>query len=83
MEMERRKKRVFMLAMSITLILVLAIGGTYAWFTLSLKGTKTNVLKAGELTLFLEEENTIGIRDEMAVPTLDVVGQKRTPITLC
>ena len=45
--MEEKKKKVFLIGMSIFLVLVLVIGGSYAWLTLSLRGTKTNVLKAG------------------------------------
>jgi len=52
------------------------IGGTYAWFTLTLKGTKVNVLKAGSLSLILNDENSIGISKDKAVPMLDEVGEK-------
>jgi len=33
---EKSKKKIFMIGMSMLLILVLVIGGTYAWFTLQL-----------------------------------------------
>ncbi len=79
MEQERDKKRVFMIGMSILLVLILVIGGTYAWFTLQLNGTKVNVLKAGTLSLILNDENSMGISQEKAVPMLDEVGETLDP----
>ncbi len=55
------------------------IGGTYAWFTLQLNGTKINVLKAGTLSLILNDENSVGINSEKAVPMLDEVGETLDP----
>jgi len=77
--MEEKKKKVFLIGMSIFLVLVLVIGGSYAWLTLSLNGTKTNVLKAGTLSLRLEDENSMGINQEKAVPMLDEVGEQTDP----
>jgi len=68
-----------MIGMSMLLILVLVIGGTYAWFTLQLNGTKVNVLKAGTLSLILNDENSVGINSEKAVPMLDEVGETLVP----
>jgi len=76
---ENNKKKVFMIGMSVLLILVLVIGGTYAWFTLQLNGTKVNVLKAGTLSLILNDENSVGINSEKAVPMLDEVGETLDP----
>lgn len=53
--------------MSIVLFLVLLLGLSYAWFTLTLNGTKQNVIKVGKLSLVLTEGNAITIED--AVPT--------------
>ena len=69
METERKQKKLFFIGISVCLILLLVICGSYAWFTLQLRGTKANVLKAGDLTLILDEENKIGVRDDNAVPT--------------
>ncbi len=68
-----------MIGMSVLLVLVLVIGGTYAWFTLQLKGTKVNVLKAGSLSLVLNDVNSVGINSEKAVPILDKVGETLDP----
>jgi len=73
------KKKVFMIGMSVLLVLVLVIGGTYAWFTLQLNGTKVNVLKAGTLSLILNDENSVGINSDKAVPMLDEVGETLDP----
>ncbi len=76
---ENKKKKLFMIGMSVLLVLVLVIGGTYAWFTLQLNGTKVNVLKAGTLSLILNDENSVGISQEKAVPMLDEVGETLDP----
>ncbi len=76
MEQETNKKKLLLIGMSCLLILILVIGGTYAWFTLQLNGTKVNVLKAGTLSLILKDENSIGINQEKAVPMLDEEGEK-------
>lgn len=76
---EEKQKNLFMIGMSILLLLVLIGGGTYAWLTLSLKGTKVNVLRAGDLSLVLDDINSIGINQEKAVPTLDEVGETFDP----
>ncbi len=76
---ENKKKKLFMIGMSVLLILDLVIGGTYAWFTLQLNGTKVNVLKAGTLSLILNDENSMGISQEKAVPMLDEVGETLDP----
>ncbi len=76
---ENKKKKLFMIGMSVLLILIVVIGGTYAWFTLQLNGTKVNVLKAGTLSLILNDENSVGINSEKAVPMLDEVGETLDP----
>ena len=76
---EQNKKKFFLIEMGILLTFVLVIGGTYAWFTLQLEGTKVNVLKAGTLSLILNDENTVGINSEKAVPMLDEVGEQLDP----
>jgi len=50
----------------------MVIGGTYAFLTLTLVGTKKNVINAGVLDLVLEEGNEITISD--ALPMYDEVG---------
>ena len=70
MSKEKDEKKIFLIGMSLLLVLVLVIGGTYAWFTLSLKGTQVNVLKAGNLSLVLNDVNSMGINQEKAVPKI-------------
>lgn len=79
MSKEKDEKKIFLIGMSLLLVLVLVIGGTYAWFTLSLKGTQVNVLKAGNLSLVLNDVNSMGINQEKAVPMLDEVGEQTDP----
>ena len=46
-EKNQNKKQEFIISISILFVLVLLIGVSYAWFSLTLEGTKINVLKAG------------------------------------
>ena len=55
-------------------LLVLIIGASFAWLNISLNGTKTNILKAGYLSLYLDETETEGINIEKAIPTSDSKG---------
>ena len=62
---EANKKKIIALAVA----LVLLIGGTYAWLTITLTGTKTTRIEAGTLSLELvDEANEINIED--ALPRL-------------
>lgn len=73
---ENHSKKIVALALA----LVLLIGGTYAWLTLTLNGTKTTRLEAGTLSLNLSSEaNEINMED--AVPVTDDDGLKTTPYT--
>ncbi len=77
--MEEKKKNVFLIGMSILLVLVLVIGGSYAWFTLTIEGTKTNTLRVGNLALTLDDESSVGINQDNALPMLDEDGEKTYP----
>ena len=52
----------------LALLIVLAIGATFAWFTLNLTGTKTNIIKAGSLSMVLDDEASTGILLQKAIP---------------
>ena len=67
---EANKKKIIALAVA----LVLLIGGTYAWLTITLQGTKTTRIEAGTLSLELvDEANEINIDD--ALPMSDSDGE--------
>jgi len=78
-EKNQNKKQEFIISISILFVLVLLIGVSYAWFSLTLEGTKINVLKAGTLSLVLNDENTLGINETEAVPMLDEIGEQTDP----
>lgn len=71
---EGNKKKIIALAVA----LVLLIGGTYAWLTLTLTGTKTARIEAGTLSLELvDEANEINV--ENALPVTDDEGKVTDP----
>lgn len=71
---EGNKKKIIALAVA----LVLLIGGTYAWLTLTLTGTKTARIEAGTLSLELvDEANEINV--ENALPVTDDEGKATDP----
>ncbi len=67
------------LAFSITLGLVLLLGFSYAFFTLTLNGTKQNTIKVGKLSLNLTDQNPITVNN--MVPTYTNVALGETPYT--
>ena len=73
--MEKNKKQVI----AIALALVLLIGGSYAWLSVTLKGTKKVRIEAGTLSLVLNEGNEINVSD--SVPMSDVDGLKTDTYT--
>ena len=54
--------------------LILIIGGSYAWLSITKTGTKTNVIKAGSLNITLDDKLSNGILLENAVPISDANG---------
>lgn len=70
MKNSRNKLIVF----GILLALIFLIGGTYAWLTLKVEGTKTVKLRSGTLSLSLDEEASEGISIKNAYPMTDEEG---------
>ena len=73
-KIENNKKKILALALA----LVLLIGGTYAWLTITLTGTKTTRIEAGTLAMEIKNESE-GIKLENALPMTDEDGAKLTP----
>ena len=76
-KLNKTTKQLFVLA----LVLVVLLGGTYAWLTLQVTGEKTNVLRAGTLSLVLDDTTSEGIKLEKAVPISDEKGKTGTEYT--
>ena len=70
--MKDDKKR--LLVVAILLAVIVLIGGTYAWLTLTKTGTKTNIIKAGSLQLMLDDTTSNGILLQNAIPISDTKG---------
>lgn len=67
-----------MLIISIIGALAIVIGVSYAWFTLTLHGTKNQVIKSGYLELKLDESASNGITLDNAMPITDAEGKNTT-----
>ena len=76
-KLNKTTKQLFVLAFA----LILLIGGSYAWLTLQVTGEKTNVLRAGTLSLVLDDTTSEGIKLEKAVPISDEKGKTGTEYT--
>ncbi len=59
---------------ALALALVILIGGTYAWLTLNLTGTKTVRIESGNLAMEIQNE-TNGITIDPAVPITETEGR--------
>jgi len=77
---ENNNKSIKLLIVIIALIIIL-IGGTYAWYFITLQGTKQNVIKAGTLSLVLDESESIAIDLNNSVPISDLDGLNTTAYT--
>jgi len=79
--MENKNKKIKKQLFALALVLLVLLGGTYAWLTLQVNGEKTNVLKAGTLSLVLDDTTSEGIKLEKAVPISDEKGKTGTKYT--
>ncbi len=70
-------KQLFVLAF----VLIVLVAGSYAWLTLTIDKTNTNVLRAGTLSLVLDDTTSEGIKLEKAVPISDEKGKTGTEYT--
>ena len=70
-------KQLFVLAF----VLIVLVAGSYAWLTLTIDKTNTNVLRAGTLSLILDDTTSGGIKLEKAVPISDEKGKTGTEYT--
>ena len=70
-------KQLFVLAF----VLIVLVAGSYAWLTLTIDKTNTNVLRAGTLSLVLDDTTSGGIKLEKAVPISDTKGKTGTEYT--
>ena len=79
--MENKNKKITKQLFALALVLLVLLGGTYAWLTLQVTGEKTNVLRAGTLSLVLDDTTSEGIKLEKAVPISDEKGKTGTEYT--
>ncbi len=79
LENKKKNRKVGVGILSILLVLVLLLGASFAWFTLTLNGTKQNVVKVGKLSLVLTEGDAITI--DSIVPTYTNAALSETPYT--
>lgn len=75
---KEQKRKLYRLGLPIILGTILLLGVSYAWFTLTLSGTKTQVIKTGKLELTLDDTASNGILLEGAYPITDQEGLKTT-----
>ena len=76
--MENKNKKITKQLFTLALVLVVLLGGSYAWLTLTIDKTNTNVLRAGTLSLVLDDTTSGGIKLEKAVPISDEKGKTGT-----
>lgn len=80
MKKNNKKESVIIRRILFLLILVvLLIGSSFAWYTVTLTGTKNNILKAGTLSLELDDQTAEGINLEKIIPVSDEEGMTYVP----
>ena len=78
---ERKKQSIPKQLFVLAFVLIVLVAGSYAWLTLQVTGEKTNVLRAGTLSLVLDDTTSGGIKLEKAVPISDEKGKTGTEYT--
>lgn len=81
MEKRRMSKRKMIPILILLVILVVIIGGSYAWLVIELSGEQSNILRAGTLSLILDDKATEGISIDDAVPMTEQTGKKQGEYT--
>lgn len=76
MEEVNKKGRKFnkIMLIPIVAILIVLLVATYAWLTKTISGSKDNIIKAGNLSLILDDKTSKGIHSESAIPISDEEG---------
>ena len=73
MENFNRNKKLRLLLVLICL-LILIMGVSFAWLGININSSRTNIIKAGTLSLELNEKDTEGINLDKAIPMSDTKG---------
>ena len=71
----KKNKTIYILIGIVIILIVVAVGITYAWLTTTLTGEKEYVLKAGTLNLILDENSSEVINIAEAYPMSDEEGK--------
>ena len=77
MKEKKMNKRKMIPILILLVILVVIIGGSYAWLVIELSGEQSNILRAGTLSLILDDKATEGISIEDAIPMTEQTGKKQ------
>ena len=67
----KKNKTIYILIGIVVILIIVAVGITYAWLTTTLTGEKEYVLKAGTLNLILDENSSEVINIAEAYPMSD------------
>ena len=77
---EKSKKKIVVLGIVLIIFVIMLIGGTYALFTINKNGDKQNVIKAGDISMVLDESLSDGINIQNAYPMTDTEGKNQSTI---
>ena len=74
MEEKKNQNKKLFYGVLILIGIIALVGGTYAWFSIMLKGQTTQIVQAGDLSLTIENENSLSLTK--ALPMNDSDGIK-------
>ena len=75
---EKSKKKTMVFGIILIIFVIMLIGGTYALFTINKKGHNQNVIKAGDISMVLDESLSDGINIQNAYPMTDTEGKNQS-----
>ena len=69
------------IVLGISFLIILLLGGTYAWLKVTVESDTRQVIHAGKLDLILDDETSEGINMENVVPVSDTKGREQEGYT--
>ena len=77
MEEKKSQNKKLFYGVLILIGIIALVGGTYAWFSIMLKGQTTQIVQAGDLSLTIENENALTLAKALPVKDSDGIKENK------
>ena len=77
------KKQRFLFILIVSVLIIAIVGVSYAWFSITVRGNTTQVVQSGDLSLTIEDENSLLLAKALPMPDSEgIKGEKEYTFTL-